>query len=849
MVPSRLRSHHRHGILGGALSLALLAPALPTLATSAAVPQGPPGGTAPGTHASGGVALHAGPAHRGERPGAPQGYPRQQVLDEPAANESDAAIKLGLMPYHQIAPELNRLQEASDRVSAEVIGQSAEGRDLYLVTLTAPESRGHARVQELMKNRIKDDAAQAARSGSIPRHYKTPIFINNNIHGNEWEGTDAAMRLISEYATSDDPTIEQTLDTSRIYVVVTMNPDGRVNNTRANSNGFDMNRDFITATQPEVRAVREALIEAQPMVMLDLHGYVNGTLVEPTTPPHGENYEYDLFIKHAYPNGLGMEQAILDLGYTPEEDGVDPPQIPFRDWEEGWDDWPPIFTPQYAAYHGAASHTIEFPLRVNNREYDRQPVEELRRRSAINTDIAHAAMTASIDYLTTEREELIADQIEVFRRGAAGEEQRPVGPDLFPELGPEDVYLTEFPRAYVVPAGDEQRSAPAAGRLVDHLVANDVDVTRAEQPFTAGGTAYPAGSYVVDMHQPKRGMANVILGPGTDISDRVDSMYDISGWSHGLLWGADVDTVEAGQLQVGGTEVTEADPTGEVRARPNMLLRLDDPADFQALNALLDADAELEWMDDGTVLVPAQARRDASRAADEYGAVFTPAGRVSGEPIDEVVVAAAAASEERWALDEMGFEVRMVSTQTLNDGFDWEDVDSLYVSGGLDYTDLASDARDALDAFLDDGGGVVTQGRTGAAFNKDADLLEVEALSGRWDANGVVRVDNTGGPVTAGAPEHGFVYSPTWFTGLGEEVEVAQRYADEGPLVSGHWRPNSSGVGGQQDAQGQPVVVQGVDETSAGVVMFGSEPLFRAHPKGQYAQVGRALLWADLQDE
>jgi hypothetical protein len=158
------------------------------------------------------------------------------------------------------------------------------------------------------------------------------------------------------------------LDRTRLYFVVTMNPDGRVAGTRANANGFDMNRDFITQSQPETAAVRQALIDAQPLVMLDIHGYVNGTLIEPCTPPHGQNYEYDLFIKHAYANGLGMEAAVLDLGLTYDPvadggDGVRPPQIPFRDRAEGWDDWPPIFTPQYAAFHGAIAHTIEIPLR------------------------------------------------------------------------------------------------------------------------------------------------------------------------------------------------------------------------------------------------------------------------------------------------------------------------------------------------------------------------------------------------------------------------------------------------------------------------------------------------------
>lgn len=52
---------------------------------------------------------------------------------------------------------------------------------------------------------------------------------------------------------------------------------------------------------------------------------------------------------------------------------------------------------------------------------------------------------------------------------------------IVPGFGPEDVYTTTYPRAYVIPAGDRQRSATAAARLVDHLIANDVRVERAKR--------------------------------------------------------------------------------------------------------------------------------------------------------------------------------------------------------------------------------------------------------------------------------------------------------------------------------------------------------------------------------
>lgn len=775
-----------------------------------------------------------------DRPG---GYPRRTELDPPPVNPADKSTKLGLAPYHSLAPRLNGLQELSDRVSVEIAGHSAGGRELYLVTVTAPESTGQAREQERMRERIENDPAAAARDRRIKAAYKTPVFINNNIHGNEWEGTDAALELIEELAKADDAGTADLLAKTRIHLNVTANPDGRIAGTRANAGGFDLNRDFITATQPETRAIRQIAIDKQPAVMLDLHGYVNGTLIEPTTPPHGENYEYDLFLKNAYANALGMEKAVNGLGYTAEKDGVRPAVIPFRDQQEGWDDWPPIFTPQYLPFQGAvAAHTIEFPLAVNNNAYNTLPVEELRRRAAINTDIAGAAMRATLDHTHRHRASLIADQIETFRRGAAGEAQRPVSEETVPGvpgIGPEDVYTAEFPRAYVIPAGRSQRSATAAARLVDHLVANDVRVERAVTSFRLAGRSYRAGSYLVDMHQPKRGMANVILADGRDISADVGAMYDISGWSLGLLWGADVDAVTAGAPRVRTRPVQAAASTGYIAPHGDLRLRLDDPKEIAALNSLLEQGVRVRRADDGSAIVPGSARDRAGVLADRLGVAFHATEEQGGAALRRTRVAAAVTAGEQFALREMGFDVVPVSTAVLNAGFDWTRADVLYVSSGLDHAKLTPAARAA---FESSGAGVVGLGERGAAFNRAAALLDVTAVAGNEDANGVVRVSNAGGAITGGAPAHTFVYSPLWFTALGDGVRVDQSYSTGDPLVSGHWRATADGTGGPGDAAGRASVVSGTSADGAPVALFGTEPLFRAHPKGVFAQIGRALL-------
>jgi hypothetical protein len=786
------------------------------------------------------AARRAGPTGE-NKTGVRQGYPRQTELRVYPEDLTDKTIKLGLTPYHAIAPKLNELQDRSNRVSVEVVGQSGLGRDLYLVTLTAPERSWETRQQDAWRELIENDPARAARDKRLERDYKAPVWINNNIHGNEWEGTDAALRQIEYLATTSDPAARKLLQHSRVYFNVTANPDGRVAGTRQNSNGFDLNRDFVTNSQPEDLAMRDMIIDTQPVLSLDEHGYVSGTLIEPTGPPHGQNYDFDLYIKHGYANGLEMEQAVKNLGYPEAQDVV----VPFRDWGPGeWDGWPPIFTAQYAMYHGAVSYTVEIPLQVNNAAYDTLPQAELRRRSAINTDVAESTMETTLSYLGRHRDDLVDNQIEIFRRGAEGEAQRFIPDGFVPGFGPEDRFTTNFPRAYVIPVGATQRSGAAAVRLVDLLVAHDVRVRQATRPFTLGGKSYPAGSYVVDMHQPKRGLANAMLEAGKDLSGDAPQMYDIAGWSHRLLWGASVDIVQKGKVKVPSFGVVAAAPTGGVDAAPgrDLAVRIVDGKDASAVNDLLGRGISLGRRADGTVIVPATARQAAREVADRYGVRFTAAPAGESSPLNRVTVAAAVAADELFALREMGFDVRPVSTATLNAGFDLSRVDVLVVSSGLRYDQLRPAAKAQVDALFARGG-VVTRGATGSRFNADARLLPVTAVPGRGDANGVVTVDNAGASVLAGSTPTSFAYSPQWFVNLGAGVRAEQRYGTGNPLIAGHWLPNGDGSGGPTSAAGQAAVVSGVSATGARVLMFGTEPMFRAHPKGMYAQVAAAIYW------
>ena len=86
-------------------------------------------------------------------------------------------------------------------------------------------------------------------------------------------------------------------------------------------------------------------------------------------------------------------------------------------------------------------------------------------------------------------------------------------------------YMTDYPRAHVIPVGNGQRSDAEAKRLVDFLLDNDIEVSRLRRDYRLGGQVFAEGSYVVRTSQALRALANTMLDVGDDISDRVTELY------------------------------------------------------------------------------------------------------------------------------------------------------------------------------------------------------------------------------------------------------------------------------------------------------------------------------------
>jgi hypothetical protein len=608
------------------------------------------------------------------------------------------------------------------------------------------------------------------------------------------------------------------------------NPDGRVLGTRRNANGFDLNRDFIAQSQPEVHATVKILTEWNPMITLDLHGFVIPMLIEPSTPVHNPNYEYDLYLQWAFNQALAMEAELL------AQTGLSA-QIPYRDRPLGWDDWGAQYVLTYAMYHGSYGHTLETPSRL-----------------ADGVDAHYAAVWGALKFVAENREAMIHDQVEVFRRGALDLSQMPIPDELLNETQWDqynELTVQEFPAAYVIPADEPfQQSSHQAARLVDFLLFNDVQVERARQSFMLDSTSYPKGTYIVWMDQPKRGLANTILDAGPDLSDIVGLTFysPPAVWSHPLLWGASRAVAED-EIAVKTTPVNNANkPRGSVSGSGAGAFAYEPTsiAAFQVTNELIDRGVAVQRassafedrgnsFEPGTFIVPADESL-ADELADQHALdVFA----ISEPPANAVMmkeqhIAVYADEGTNHALEVLGFDYDVVGRSDVNEGV-VENYD-LFLNRNRSWGGLNNDGRASLTRFFAAGGDYVGLRSTGIDLAIDAGIIDVE-----FDTevgNAIVDVAfNSTDSVAGGYPDedHAFVFTPAWFTRLGAGVVSSAEFSAGDFLVSGFW-PGWQVSG----ASGSPVVVHGSNGDSD-TTLVGLDLTFRGHPENSFRLLANAI--------
>ena len=465
---------------------------------------------------------------------------------------------------------------AGDRVRVETWGQTAERRPIRALIISDPANL--ARLDQIragLAELADPRRTSPARAAQIAAQGPAVALFQYSVHGDEPAGFEAAMQVAYQLLASEEP---QTLEILKNVVVVlnpSANPDGHERfaawynsvavgadnpwafeqnepwsiTGRYNHFRFDMNRDLLAQSQPEVRAMMDGVLRWRPQVFVDHHSTTPTYFFPPVAQAVNMNLPPQT-TKWFETYGRGNAAAFDRYAWQYFVRGV------FDFFYVGyWDEW--------ATFQGATGMTYET---------DGGPEFNKRRDDGTITTfrdgIAHhfVASLATLETTSKNRQSRLVDYYE-FRRSALAE-----------------AATDPIKRVVIIPGNDPRTAAHVVGLLLR----NGVEVTRLRQATpsraahsylggAAAGRTFPAGSYVIDLNQPQRRIAKTMLEPqaelqrtfvererakfqrnrrrGEDTDKEEYGFYDITAWSLPLSFNLDAYwTEDAGP---GGDPVTD----------------------------------------------------------------------------------------------------------------------------------------------------------------------------------------------------------------------------------------------------------------------------------------------------
>ncbi len=171
--------------------------------------------------------------------------------------------------YAQTLSYLKKLVASSPQLRLEVIGQSPQGREIYLVKAsTQPDLVG--------------------------KNGRPTLLVQAGIHSGEIDGKDAGLMLLRDIAHGDKAALLAAADLLFIPILSVdaherrgefnrMNQRGPVHQGwRSNAQNLNINRDYAKADSLEMHAVLKVLNQYQPDLYIDVH------------VTDGEDYQYDI---------------------------------------------------------------------------------------------------------------------------------------------------------------------------------------------------------------------------------------------------------------------------------------------------------------------------------------------------------------------------------------------------------------------------------------------------------------------------------------------------------------------------------------------------------------------------
>ena len=455
-----------------------------------------------------------------------------------------------LARYPKILDYFQLLAKQTDRVKYEELGRTTMGNSYPLLRISSPQNlKNFDRLVDINRRLADPRGLSEAEARKLSLEGKPFYFLYATIHSTEVSNGQAIINIVHRLATETSPEIRAILDNAVVLMVPSQNPDGQVlvidhwYKTRGTPFqrvypdlyhkyvGHDDNRDWFMFTQKETRMNIELVQNKyKPIITHDMHqqgGAGARIFVPPFTEPFDPNMHPILRMGQATV-GQAMASALIAEGKT----GVA--------WEDSYDMWSPAR--QYMVYHGQprilteiANSNLADPVKSPNG----QPLgwRESTAHFPVPYDKDTWTLGQQVDYGVTVA---FAGIAHVAKHG-------PQWLYNFYQVHRDWANFTDGPFAYVVPPN--QHDPYGAYEMLDLLQFGAVEIHRATAAFSAGGTQYPAGSYVIKTAQPYGGYARTMLSTQVYPDLRLfpggppEPPYDVTGHTLWMLTGARVDAV------------------------------------------------------------------------------------------------------------------------------------------------------------------------------------------------------------------------------------------------------------------------------------------------------------------
>ena len=516
--------------------------------------------------------------------------------------------------WSQITNYFARLDQASDRVLVQTLGQSTLKRPVIVAFISARENilalQKYKDIQrQLADPRLVVDKLQRDR---LVADGKVVVTISCSIHSTEIVASQMSMQLAYELATAQDADTREILQNTILLLIPSPNPDGidivanwyrKTLNTPYEGkeppelyhhySGHDDNRDWFMLNLKETQLITRLLWhEWFPQIVYDVH-------------QQGSNGSR-FFIPPFYdpPNPNISPWLLRQVGLIGHKVAADVQAAGFRGiltnalydtWWHGGFRTAPYYHNSIGILSEAASARLMTPSTVTTEQLARSATRGMRNATEATTnfpepwsggtwrprDIMEMEMIASRAILSMAAKFRANYLLNFYELSKKNIEQR-AKPDQ--------------PIAYLIPAGQARDEAVA--KLIASLVGQGIEVYRLDRELhvtfgpqllqrtnapteklgtyrtiiaASAMTEVPLGSYIVFLSQPQRANVTTLFEPQIypnrlTPQGEAERPYDVAGWTLPLQMGVEAPAVTAIREAQNERRLTRITDANQVRA-------------------------------------------------------------------------------------------------------------------------------------------------------------------------------------------------------------------------------------------------------------------------------------------